>query len=62
MLSLQRSRRYVAAAFIVLYACVRACMHVQEFQHESLQLFVENLKRYVAGQPLLNVCDKAAGY
>jgi hypothetical protein len=36
------------------------CM--QEFQFESLQLFVENMGRYLAGQPLLNVCDKRAGY
>ena len=26
------------------------------------QIFKENLRRYVAGQPLLNVCDKRAGF
>ena len=28
----------------------------------STQLFVENFRRYVAGQPLQNVVDKQAGY
>lgn len=28
----------------------------------SAQCFVENFKRYVAGQPLLNIVDKKAGY
>lgn len=28
----------------------------------SADLFVENLRRYVTGEPLLNVVDKAAGY
>jgi phosphoglycerate dehydrogenase-like enzyme len=27
-----------------------------------LRLFVDNLERYVAGKPLLNVCDPAKGY
>lgn len=35
----------------------------KEFQFESVTFFVEeNVKRYLAGQELLNVCDKAAGY
>lgn len=35
----------------------------KEFQFESVTFFVEhNLKRYLAGQDLLNVCDKTAGY
>ena len=28
----------------------------------SPSLFADNLRRFVAGQPLLNVVDKAAGY
>ena len=34
----------------------------QSFQEESLDFFVENMRRYVAGEPLQNVVDKAAGY
>lgn len=35
----------------------------KEFQFESVTFFVEeNLRRYLAGQDLLNVCDKKAGY
>jgi phosphoglycerate dehydrogenase-like enzyme len=33
--------------------------HVQEREEE---LFLDNLRRYVAGEPLLNVVDKEAGY
>lgn len=33
-----------------------------DFQYESLQLFVENMGRFVAGQPLMNVVNKQAGY
>ena len=32
------------------------------FQHEALELFVQNFGRYVAGDKLMNVVDKAAGY
>jgi phosphoglycerate dehydrogenase-like enzyme len=28
----------------------------------SVEIFVDNLKRYVAGEPLCNVVDKQAGY
>ncbi|GIL82646.1 hypothetical protein Vretifemale_11565, partial [Volvox reticuliferus] len=34
----------------------------KEFQFESLGFFVENMGRFVAGQPLSNVCDKRSGY
>jgi phosphoglycerate dehydrogenase-like enzyme len=34
----------------------------KEFQFESLQLFLQNLRRYVAGQEPANVCNKRAGY
>jgi phosphoglycerate dehydrogenase-like enzyme len=34
----------------------------KEFQLESVEFFVENIGRYVVGEPLLNVCDKASGY
>lgn len=31
-------------------------------QEREVELFLENLRRYVAGEPLLNVVDKQAGY
>jgi phosphoglycerate dehydrogenase-like enzyme len=34
----------------------------KEFQHESLQFFVHNVRRFCSGEPLDNVVDKAAGY
>lgn len=34
----------------------------KEFQYESLEFFVENMGRYLAGQDLSNQCDKRAGY
>eukprot|EP00878_Enallax_costatus_P046953 GHUV01057287.1.p1 GENE.GHUV01057287.1~~GHUV01057287.1.p1 ORF type:complete len:340 (+),score=73.08 GHUV01057287.1:317-1336(+) len=34
----------------------------KEFQYESLELFVDNMKLYMAGEQLLNICDKKAGY
>ncbi|KAF8058054.1 ddh [Scenedesmus sp. PABB004] len=34
----------------------------KEFQFESLELFLQNMARYIAGDALLNVCDKRAGY
>lgn len=34
----------------------------RSFQEESLDLFVENMGRFVSGEPLENVVDKAAGY
>jgi hypothetical protein len=30
--------------------------------HDNVDLFLENLQRYIAGQELLNVVDKALGY
>jgi phosphoglycerate dehydrogenase-like enzyme len=34
----------------------------KEFQFESMELFVQNVQRYMAGDELLNVCDKKSGY
>jgi phosphoglycerate dehydrogenase-like enzyme len=34
----------------------------KEFQFESLQLFVQILGRFVAGQEVPNACNKRAGY
>jgi phosphoglycerate dehydrogenase-like enzyme len=34
----------------------------QQFRQRLLDLFCENLRRYVAGEPLLNVVDKEAGF
>jgi phosphoglycerate dehydrogenase-like enzyme len=35
---------------------------VEGFRHEALELFVENATRFVAGEELMNVVDKALGY
>ena len=32
------------------------------FQRDSLRLFVDNMQRFTAGEELLNVADKSAGY
>jgi phosphoglycerate dehydrogenase-like enzyme len=32
------------------------------FRNDSVDLFVSNLERYLAGQPLLNVLDKQSQY
>jgi phosphoglycerate dehydrogenase-like enzyme len=32
------------------------------YDERALELFAENLRRYLAGEPLLNLVDKAAGY
>jgi phosphoglycerate dehydrogenase-like enzyme len=34
----------------------------QQFRQRLLDLFCDNLRRYVAGEPLLNVVDKEAGF
>ena len=34
----------------------------QYFRERLLDLFCDNLRRYRAGEPLLNVVDKAAGF
>jgi phosphoglycerate dehydrogenase-like enzyme len=34
----------------------------KEFQFESVERFVDNAGRYMAGRELLAVCDKRAGY
>ena len=34
----------------------------QHFWPRMHELFCDNLRRYVAGEPLLNVVDKAAGF
>ena len=31
-------------------------------RQRGIDIFVENLRRYAAGQPLLNVVDKQLGY
>jgi hypothetical protein len=44
------------------------CMQASVFpccacvQFESLAFFVDNMRRYVAGEALTNVCDKKSGY
>jgi len=34
----------------------------KEFQYQSMQMFVDNMQRYAAGEALLNVVDKQRGY
>jgi len=36
--------------------------HVQDFIHLAVEAFLENLKRFQARQPLMNLVDKHAGY
>jgi phosphoglycerate dehydrogenase-like enzyme len=36
--------------------------HTATWQHESVEFFVENFRRFVANQPLMNMVDKEAGY
>jgi phosphoglycerate dehydrogenase-like enzyme len=36
--------------------------HVQDFIHLAVECFLENLRRFQAGEPLLNLVDKHAGY
>lgn len=36
--------------------------HVQDFIHLAVECFLENLRRFRAGEPLWNVVDKHAGY
>lgn len=46
--------------------CSAACTHSTKAwvgaQHEAVEQFIGNAKRYIAGQPLENVVDKKAGY
>ena len=35
---------------------------LQTLVDRSVELFCDNLRRYAAGEPLLNVVDPAAGY
>ena len=37
----------------------RVCV---DAQHEAVEQFIGNAKRYIAGQPLENIVDKRAGY
>jgi phosphoglycerate dehydrogenase-like enzyme len=32
------------------------------YERRAVDIFCENLRRYIAGQPLLNVVDKSTGY
>ena len=36
--------------------------HVQDFVHLAVECFLDNLRRFRAGEPLANVVDKHAGY
>jgi len=36
--------------------------HVQDFIHLAVECFLDNLRRFQANQPLLNLVDKRAGY
>lgn len=36
--------------------------HVRDFVHLAVDCFLDNLRRFRAGQPLLNIVDKHAGY
>jgi phosphoglycerate dehydrogenase-like enzyme len=36
--------------------------HTATWTDEAMQFFLENLKRFQGGQPLLNLVDKKSGY
>jgi len=36
--------------------------HVQDFVHLAVECFLDNLRRFRAGEPLINIVDKHAGY
>lgn len=36
--------------------------HTKTWLEDAMQFFIDNFKRYAAGQPLVNVVDKRAGY
>jgi phosphoglycerate dehydrogenase-like enzyme len=36
--------------------------HTATWRHEAMRCFLDNLRRFLAGEPLLNVVDKTAGY
>jgi phosphoglycerate dehydrogenase-like enzyme len=36
--------------------------HVKDFVHLAVECFLENLRRFRANEPLLNLVDKHAGY
>lgn len=54
------SRRFV---FAMMYSALLRCPgFTSHAQFESLDFFIENMGRFLAGQPLANVCDKRNGY
>lgn len=38
------------------------CLNMQEFQLESMDLFLANMQLFVEGRQMLNIVDKRAGY
>lgn len=45
-----------------MYMTPHSTARTTRFMHDNVDLFLENLQRYIAGQELLNVVDKALGY
>jgi phosphoglycerate dehydrogenase-like enzyme len=45
-----------------VYMTPHSTARTTRFMHDNVDLFVENLQRYIAGQELLNVVDKSLGY
>lgn len=45
-----------------VYMTPHSTARTTRFMHDSVDLFLQNLKRYITGQELLNVVDKALGY
>lgn len=45
-----------------VYMTPHSTARTTRFMHDSVDLFLDNLKRYIAGQELLDVVDKALGY
>ena len=43
--------------------CERSCPgQSQRYRQRAIQLFIDNLHRFVKGEPLANVVDKEKGY
>lgn len=45
-----------------VYMTPHSTARTTRFMHDNVDLFVDNLQRYIAGHELLNVVDKTMGY
>lgn len=45
-----------------VYMTPHSTARTTRFMHDNVDVFLQNLRLYVGGQPLLNVVDKSLGY